>query len=99
MQQTLSFHNTTNLGGQQLKDATQTAKKQDAVIMQIFKQAARPLSPSQALSYCEIKGYNYLLTSVRRTITNLTNAGKLAHTGEYITSPYGRPEGLWELIK
>jgi Fe2+ or Zn2+ uptake regulation protein len=99
MQQTLSFHNTTNLIGQQLQDSIQTAERQDEVIEKIFIQAANALSPSKVHSYCEMKGYNYLLTSVRRTINTLTNAGKLAHTGKSVTSPYGRPEGLWQIIK
>lgn len=99
MQTTLSFHNTTNLRGQQLQDSIQTAERQDEVIERIFIQAATALSPSKVHSYCEMKGYNYLLTSVRRTINTLTNEGKIAHTGLTVISPYGRPEGLWKIIK
>ena len=38
-----------------------------------------------------------LLTSVRRSITNLTKVGRLKKTGVKKTSIYGRPEYVWEL--
>jgi len=37
-----------------------------------------------------------LLTSVRRSITNLTKSGRLTKTKEKKTSIYGRPEYVWE---
>ena len=95
MQLTLSYHNSTNLSGSELQHSVKCSAKQDAVIRLIFMQCSSALSPSQVLKYCEIKGYNYLITSVRRTINTLTNQGELIHTGNSIKSPYGKPEGLW----
>ena len=95
MQLTLSYHNSTNLSGNELQHSVKCALKQDWVILSLFMHFSHALSPSQVLKYCEIKGYNYLITSVRRTINTLTNQGELIHTGNTIKSPYGKPEGLW----
>lgn len=90
-----SYFNSTNLSGAPLKDSIKVAAKQDAVILSVFKMASTALSPSQALTYCEIMGYKYIITSVRRSVTTLTKKGELIKTGEHIGGPNGKPEGLW----
>jgi predicted ArsR family transcriptional regulator len=37
------------------------------------------------------------LTSVRRSISNLTADGKLVKTERKVQGPYGRPEYVWRL--
>ena len=91
----ITYYNTTALTSSLLKDSIRSAEKQDAVILKIFIEAKTHLSPSDVLKYCEIKGFKYLITSVRRTINTLTNAGKLIHLPTTKMGPYGKPEGLW----
>jgi len=37
------------------------------------------------------------ITSVRRALTNLTDAGDLVKTDKQVKGPYGRPEFIWKL--
>ena len=37
------------------------------------------------------------LTSIRRALTNLTNAGELVKTDKQMKGMYGRPEHQWRL--
>jgi hypothetical protein len=40
---------------------------------------------------------NCPITSIRRAITNLTDAGKIIKTDQYVKGNYGKLEHLWEL--
>jgi len=92
----MDYYNTTELEPEQVKRYTKKAVSQDDAILEYFRShpfdsgltpsdinnAVLPLAP---------------ITSVRRAMTNLTNAGVLVKTSELRTGPYGRPEGVWKL--
>lgn len=113
-EQTKSFYNTSKLRGEVLTEAEVTAKEQTERIYLIFKRY-RMLSPSQAWEHYKRmypKDKNILLTSVRRSITNMTvpqkswppeqkakfNA-KLIKTNVQINGPYGErsKEFVWKI--
>lgn len=90
----VSYHNTTPLSGAQLLEAVRAAEGQDAAVLAIF-QSGGVWSPSQVWQQGQLAGRQWLLTSVRRAITNLTKAGLLKQTGAPVDGPYGRPENTW----
>ena len=76
-----------------------TAEQQDEAVLAIFRNAQRPLSPSEVHAIGERHGRRWLLTSVRRSITNLADpkCGVLVHLLATQAGPHGRPERLWAL--
>ena len=63
-------------------------------MLDIFRDAGRPLSPSEV--HARMPGRT-LLPSVRRAISNLTAAGVLVKLDLVVDGPWGRPEVLWAL--
>jgi len=90
----LSFFNTTGQVGQQLEQSKETAKTQQEIIEQLYKRQRRPLSASQVLN---ILNLNCPITSIRRSITNLKNAGILEKTENKINGMYGKPEYQYQI--
>lgn len=82
-----------------LDKAVKAAALQDAKVMQIFRDHSDRyggmLTPSQVWDIGG--GSMWILTSVRRSISNLTKAGALVKTDYVQDGPYGRPESLWRL--
>lgn len=91
------YWHTTPLTREQLAGAILVAEQQDEAVLAIFRGTAGPLSPSQVWQIGVDGGRGWLLTSVRRSITNLANAGVLVHLSAMRPGPYVRPEGLWSL--
>ena len=90
-----SFHNTINLDSQRLKKAVQRSVTQDEKILAIFKNY-----PTKSLSPIEIHTYfkgRILLTSVRRSITNMTRDNLLIKTSKKIDGKYGMTNFTWKL--
>lgn len=82
-----SFHNTIELSSEQLREADQSAKRQEDRVLALF-QDGKPRNAWEA--YCELcnQGETMIKDSVKRSITNLMNAGHLVKTdiktkGEY----------------
>lgn len=92
-----SYFNTTSLTGDALGEAVSAAQHQDAVVLAIYRAAGVPLSPSEVWHRCQAAGRNWPLTSVRRAITGLANAGALARLETKRVGEYGRPEHEWGL--
>lgn len=95
------YHNTTNQTGEQLDIFSVAAKTQDELILDFFKRT-NPISNSPSnvhriLLNLKMIDSNTPLTSIRRSITNLTKQGKLIKTDEQVKSIYGRPEYVWKL--
>lgn len=91
---------TTPLTREQMAGAIAIASQQDEAVLAIFRAHRGPLAPSQVHAIGVEHGRRWLLTSVRRSITNLTTQAKvLASTGELRDGPHGRPEHLWELAR
>ena len=93
----MSYHNTTNLQGEELKKAKRNAFTQEEVILDIFEDKEVRLTPSDVWTmYCsEFK--EAPLTSIRRAITGLTGKGKLVKTDKMREGEYGRLEHCWKL--
>lgn len=94
MTHVVHFHNSTGLTGRQLLAAARVARGQDAAVLEVYRTAGRALSPSEV--HARMPG-RVLLTSVRRAISNLTNAGALVKLDATQPGPYGQPEHLWQL--
>lgn len=92
------FYNTTNETGTSLRDCMRAVNKQETEVLTSFANLIAPLSPLPIAPSEIHKLLNqYPITSIRRAITNLTNAGYLRKTGVKIVSPWGRREHCWEL--
>jgi len=90
-----SHHNTTRESGSTLKKFNKVAKTQDEKIFDFFqKNVGKEFSPCQVHNILSTRSP---LTSVRRSITNLTDQDKLVKTGNKITGIYGRPALTWKL--
>lgn len=95
----MSYYNTTALAGAPYLDAKAKASMQDDAVLQWFNLR---LSGSPSEVHSHLTGSGKLdaatpLTSIRRSITNLTNAGKLVKTDEKRLGVYGRPECVWRV--
>ena len=91
----MSYFNTTNESGADLKQSHAKAKRQEDVILTIY-QRHKKLTASDAWSfYCTTK--RCPLTSARRAITNLANEGLLFKTQTKKMGMYGKPEYVYRL--
>ena len=89
-------YNTTNETGEVLKQYSRKARNQEEVVLEIFKKYRR-LTASEChaffMRYTTVFGVP--LTSIRRSITDLTKAGKLLKTGVKKEGQFGRSEYVW----
>ena len=94
-----NYWNTTRLTGAELREAVQSADKQDAAVLAIFdSRPGQNLSPSQVWRIgCDL-GARWLLTSVRRSMTNLTDERELVKLDDRIDGTYGRKEFVWRRL-
>lgn len=90
----MSYYNTTKQTGENLQEYKAKSKTQDELIMDAFMEH-KSLSPSMVL---EVTKMNCPITSIRRSITNLTNEGKLTKTFITRKGVYGRPEYYWRIV-
>jgi hypothetical protein len=73
-----NYHNTVPEEGDRLHGYAEKAKKQDDVVLNVFKwNMGRGFTPAEVHVVLEGWGEKILLTSVRRSISNLTKARKL----------------------
>lgn len=96
------YHNTTGAAGAQLHDYRKKTSKQDKIILDWFKRHLTG-SPSQcwAGAFRQSAGIHITvpITSVRRSITNLTESGHLIKTDRKRTGLFGRPEYIWTIAE
>ena len=91
----MSYYNTTNLKGYDLKEARRKTNTQEDRILTFFeKNADKAFSPEEIQTYCMMA--NRPLTSVRRAITNLTKEGYLRKTSHMKQGNYGKPVHTWQ---
>jgi len=94
MQFNMSYFNTLGEKGEQLEMYQKKATSQDKLILHFFKQTPRiNYTPSQV--WRMLFKEQVPLTSVRRSISNLTNEGHLKQCEERREGVYGRSEGTW----
>jgi len=96
-----SYHNTTDVVGQELNKYDLKATNQDDRLLEYFMNAFTRdgsyvlLTPTAALK--RVFDNRIPITSVRRALSNLTRDGKLQKSGK-TRGPYGRPEHYWRLV-
>ncbi len=94
----MNYYNTTKQTGDSLRRVQQkTMIQSDRVLMFFEDNALLSMSPSQVHSMVFADKENVPLTSVRRAISDLTNAGKLTKLNRYTSGLYGTKEHLWRL--
>lgn len=95
------FHNTTGLQGEALYDAVRAAKRQQDAVLVIFQARSWAMSPSDVWKVGMAHGRKWLLTSVRRAMSNLSAGDHpaLTQTGATKRGPYGATEHQWELME
>lgn len=90
------FYQTTRLAPSELAEALARAGMQDESVLLIYR-VHGALSPSACWQHYQDQGRQAPLTSIRRSITTLTNAGALVKTGLQVPGLYGSPEHVWRL--
>lgn len=93
------YWNTTPLPVSELADAIKRADKQDDAVMAIFRSIGGELGPSQVWKIGTANGMGWVLTSVRRSMTNLANpnCGALVKLRTTRMGMHGVREHLWAL--
>lgn len=91
------FYNTIDLTGSELEKAKADTLKQEDLIQAIYKRNSdKGISPSQILDVVRLHyGLNWPLTSIRRSITNLTDKAALIKLPAMTEGIYGKPEHIW----
>ena len=97
----MSYYNTVSESGQLLLNYRAQADNQDAQVLRVFARLKRPLTPSECWGF--LTGSMEIpmetpITSIRRSITNLTGEMKLIKTEEKGKGKYGRNECKWIII-
>lgn len=87
------YHNTTHVEGTELRTRTARANVQQEAVLQYFR-TQRIASASQVHKGL---GERFLLTSVRRSITNLTKSGVLDKTHLKAMGPFGAREYIYAI--
>lgn len=94
----MSYYQTTPLTSDELKDAITTAKRQDDAVLALFRRLRTSLlAPSDVHLMLRKYGRQVLLTSVRRSLSSLTEEELLIKTGTLRPGPHGKPEHCWKL--
>lgn len=91
----MGHYNTTHEKGSLLEKYEAQALKQEMLILHTVQTFEKPISPYMVERLLIMRGYEYPITSIRRALSNLTKAGKLAKTGIKVTGKYSRPEHCW----
>lgn len=81
------YWNTTPLPVSELADAIKRADKQDEAVMAIFHAVGGELGPSQVWKIGTANGMGWVLTSVRRSMTNLADPKCGALVKSKLTTP------------
>lgn len=89
-----SFYNTTHEVHPTLGQYEQKAVTQQDRILEWFRMYEQQASPSKVLKTV-FPGEHIPITSIRRAMTNLTDAGELVKTDKQVKGSYGRNEYQW----
>ncbi len=92
-----SYHNTTGSDGDELDEYEGKAKSQESRIMGFYNERYHDLGFTPSEIRARVFDDKPPITSVRRAMTNLTNAGRLVKTEQQRRGPEGRPEHVWRL--
>ena len=90
----MTYYNTTRQEGKQLEVSWDKTKSQDDKVMEYFR-AHGKATPSEVWIHFNENENNVPITSIRRSITNLTSYNMLSKTEKKREGVYGRPEYVW----
>lgn len=95
----LTFHDSIPLPEEQLPQAREKAAKQKGIVLDFFRQRfSMSFTPAEVFeAICELEHEGILLTSVRRSITDLTKGGRLikCQWSESKPGAYGKLNRVW----
>jgi len=89
------YHNTTKLTGEELREAVSRAEDQEDAILMIYQSTGKPYTPSAILGMTTRAGHKWPLTSIRRSLTNLTYKNELIKLENMKEGLYGKKEHYW----
>ena len=91
----MTYYNTTNKRPDALDKARRRANGQRDRVLAFFEKMAGSMFAPHEVHRMIMP--DAPITSVRRTMTDLTEEGKLVKTDEMVEGPYGDPVHLWRL--
>lgn len=92
----MTFYNTTNEEGENLKKYSEATKNQDMAILNIFRtRKGQHLSRYDVNDILLSQNVEMVITSVGRSINTLTKEGKLLKTKKKVKGIYGRDVYTW----
>ena len=86
------FYNTINEVSSVLVTSHTNTRTQEAIILDCFKSAQEPLSPSMVHFLTKLK---CPITSIRRAMSDLSKDGKLVKLEQFTIGKFGKREHLW----
>lgn len=91
------FYNTTGATGERLRKAVEIAGVQERTILHIFRGTDRSFSPKQMQDALNARGFEYMITSIRRAICNLEAQGLIEKGAkdEQVDGGYGHKTYVW----
>ena len=96
-----AYYQTTPMDPCELARAFAAARNQEDKVVAIFRAGLtagwREMAPSQIHKIGASRGDRWVVNSVRRAMTNLTDAQVLAKVDRLRPGPHGKPEHLWRL--
>lgn len=92
----MHFYNTIGLDESELMQENNNAITQEEKILKIFR-IYKEGTPSETMKRYDRRWPSIPITSIRRSLTNLTKEGKLIMTERMYTGLYGKPEHCWQL--
>lgn len=103
----MSYFNTTQLQGEELKKATSKALTQDECVLAYFKSYDNlGATPERVLRHFKImeklserRWHNTPVTSLRRSFSNLKRKGLIYKTDVMVKGDYGKDVTVWKLVK
>jgi len=93
----IMFYNTTNLTGNSLINAINTARTQDDRVKIILSLFSRPVTPFEVQEKYNQYYKPAPITSIRRSLNTLTSAGIAEKTDRMRAGQYGKPNYTWQL--
>lgn len=90
------YFDTTGAAEKELQDFRIKNQRQENIVLQ-YMQVAKRLTPSEVLIISEFDGYNWPITSIRRSLNTLTREGFTVKTEMKLEGPQGRDEHIWEM--
>ena len=102
----MSYYNTNNEIGTELKKSKEKAKSQDELVLLFFRNHDQlGVTPERVLRHFQIleplssdRWANTPITSIRRSFSNLKNKGLIEKTDNTVKGDYGKNVNIWKLI-